>query len=110
MVNFFVVRKFSSLGDFVSSIFSHLLLTCAMHSGKMYMPPSFSLRLIKMQLVNVRDAGNTGSAGASAPIALCIHKCLGAVRGCRLWCNGCTSFCILFRYDQHTHVLSCQMN
>ena len=27
-----------SLGDFVSSLFSHLLLMLAMHSGKIYMP------------------------------------------------------------------------
>ena len=34
------------LGDFESSLFSHLLLMLAMHSGKMYMPPSFSLSSI----------------------------------------------------------------
>ena len=39
-VNFFVVLNFSSLGDFVSSLFSHLLLMLAMHSGKMFMAPS----------------------------------------------------------------------
>ncbi len=27
----------------MSSLFSHLLLMCGMHSGKMYMPPSYSL-------------------------------------------------------------------
>ncbi len=33
----------------MSSLFSHLLLMLAMHSGKMYMPPSFSLWSIEMQ-------------------------------------------------------------
>ena len=35
----------------MSSLFGHLLLMLAIHSGKMYMPPSFSLWSIKASTI-----------------------------------------------------------
>ena len=59
-------QNFQSLGDFVSSLFSHLLLMLAMQSGKIYVPSSFSLwsvnTLSSMRQARAKHASSTRQA------------------------------------------------